>query len=447
MSAILFEVVVILLLIALNGLFAMSELAVISARTSRLEQMAQEGNRGARTALELANSPNRFLSTVQVGITLVGIFAGAFGGATIARELAVLMADLPLVGPYAGAVSFALVVGSITFLSVVVGELVPKRLALHSTERIAAGVARLMNGLAALATPVVRLFSLATDAILRVLGIDAPPEMEVTEEEITMLVQQGARAGIIEEAERDMVESVFRLGDRRLEGMMTPRPEVVWLDVNADEASIRETLKESAHSRVPVCDGDLDHVLGVVRAKDLMAACLDSAPFDLREVMQEPWFAPESMLALTALERFKQTGVHLALLVDEYGGIEGVLTLIDILEAIVGDIPTVDELVEPPIVQREDGSWLVDGLMNIDEFKHHFDIRNLPGEDSYQTLGGFVVFMLGAVPLPGQHFGWGGFRFEVADMDGKRVDKVIVDQAPPDETEGEENGTGQRPAA
>lgn len=437
MPQIVFQIVIILLLITLNGLFAMSELAIASSRRVRLQQMAEDGNRGAAVALELAQDPNRFLSTVQVGITLVGILTGAFGGATIAGALATPLSQIPVIGPYANAVSFILVVGTITFLSVVVGELVPKRIALQNTERIAAAVARPMRALSVVAWPAVRLLGLATDAILSVFRLDAPAEASVSEEEIRMLVEQSAQAGIIEEVERDMVESVFRLGDRPLDTMMTPRPEIVWLDVNAPEEKIREIVKNSSHSRFPVCDGQLDKALGVVRSKDLLSRCLSDEPLDLRVVMQEPLFAPENAQALKALERFKQTGVHLALLVDEYGGIDGMVTLIDILEAIVGDIPTMDEIVEPPIVTREDGSWLVDGLISVEDFKQAFDIRALPGEGEYQTLGGFVVFMLGSVPVSGNHFGYGGFRFEVADMDGKRVDKVIVEAAPPEDEEAE----------
>lgn len=422
------EVLFILLLILLNGIFAMAEIAIVSARRIRLEKMAREGSRGAEAALELADSPNRFLSTVQVGITLVGIFAGAFGGATIAQELADLLRDVPYLQNYAGAISLILVVGTTTYLSVVIGELVPKRIALQNAESISALVARPMSGLSWLAAPIVRVLSSSTDAILAVLGMEAQPQAAVTEEEIRVLVEQGAKAGIIEEAERDMVESVFRLGDRPLEAMMTPRPEIVWLDVGAPPEETRRLLEQSNFSRFPVCDGDLDHVLGVVHTKDLLGDCLGKQSLDLAEAMREPLFVPESVRALTALERFKKGGIHMVLLIDEYGGIEGLVTLIDILEAIVGDIPTLDEIAEPPIVQREDGSWLVEGLMPVDEFRDAFQLQDLPSEGMYQTLGGFMVFMLGSVPTAGDHFRWRGYRFEVADMDGNRIDKVIVEQ-------------------
>jgi len=245
-----------------------------------------------------------------------------------------------------------------------------------------------------------------------------------------LLVEQGAQAGIIAEVERDMVESVFELGDRPLEALMTPRPEIVWLDVNASQEQIRQVVKSTNHSRFPVCDGQLDKALGLARAKDLLNHCLSGEQLSLREIMQEPLFVPQNAQALQVLERFRETGVHLAILLDEYGGIEGVVTSFDVLEAIVGDIPTMDEIDQPPIVQREDGSWLVDGLISMNDLKRTFDIGALPGEGEYQTLGGFVVFMLDTLPAPGNSFDFGGFRFEVVDMDGRRVDKVLLEKGP-----------------
>ncbi|NLF66880.1 MAG: HlyC/CorC family transporter, partial [Chloroflexi bacterium] len=348
MSGVATEIAIVLLLILLNGLFAMAEIAVVSARRVRLQQMAIGGDRGAQVALQMAQSPNRFLSTVQVGITLVGIFAGAYGGARIAEPLAETLAEVSWLAPYAEGISLFIVVGAITFLSVVIGELVPKRIGLNSAERIAARVARPMQTLSVLATPVVRTLSLATEGVLNLLGIESSTEEEVSEEEIRVLVEQSARAGIIEEAEREMVESVFRLNDRPLEAMMTPRPEIVWLDVNAPEEENRRIIMEAEHSRFPVCDGSLDRVLGVVRAKDLLSDCIGGRPLDLQGAMIEPLYFPETMRTLRALEPFKQSGSHLAFVVDEYGGIDGLITLIDILEAIVGDIPTEEEIVEPP---------------------------------------------------------------------------------------------------
>jgi len=433
MSGVATEIAIVLLLILLNGLFAMAEIAVVSARRVRLQQMAIGGDRGAQVALQMAQSPNRFLSTVQVGITLVGIFAGAYGGARIAEPLAETLAEVSWLAPYAEGISLFIVVGAITFLSVVIGELVPKRIGLNSAERIAARVARPMQTLSVLATPVVRTLSLATEGVLNLLGIESSTEEEVSEEEIRVLVEQSARAGIIEEAEREMVESVFRLNDRPLEAMMTPRPEIVWLDVNAPEEENRRIIMEAEHSRFPVCDGSLDRVLGVVRAKDLLSDCIGGRPLDLQGAMIEPLYFPETMRTLRALEPFKQSGSHLAFVVDEYGGIDGLITLIDILEAIVGDIPTEEEIVEPPVLQREDGSWLIDGLLTLDEFEALFPVKRFPEEGVYQTMGGFVVYMIGKLPVTGDSFEWGGYRFEVVDMDGHRVDKVLLTELPQDE--------------
>lgn len=422
--------IIVFLLILLNGLFALSELAVVSARRTRLRRMAGEGVRGAQTALDLAASPNRFLSTVQVGITLVGIFAGAFGGATIAGPLAELLAPLPWVGTHSQGISLVVVVSLITYFSVVIGELVPKRIALFRAERIAALVAPPMQLLSVIATPLVRVLGVTTDAVLGLMGISASSPAEVSEEEIRMLVQEGAQAGIIEEAERDMVEGVFRLNDRPLEVLMTPRTEIVWLNTRASTAELRQLMSDTGHSRFPVCAGALDQVVGIARAKDALADCLSSRSFDPARTAREPLYLPGTMRALRALERFKQAGTHMALVVDEFGGIDGLVTLIDILEAIVGDIPTPEELADPAIVRREDGSWLVDGLLPVDEFKPRFQIKALPEEDAYQTVGGFVVYMLGDLPEEGNQFTWEQLRFEIVDMDGLRVDKVLVHTLP-----------------
>ncbi len=430
MSNVALEFTIVLLLIVVNGFFALAEIAIVSSRRVRLQQMASAGNRGAETALALAQTPQRFLSTVQVGITLVGIFAGAYGGARLAAPLADLLGRVPWLARYAGGLSLFLVVALITFLSVVLGELVPKRIALGSAESIAARVARPMQALSRLAAPLVRLLSLATEGVLRLLGVQASSEAEVSEEEIRVLVEQSARAGIIEDAEREMVESVFRLNDRPLEAMMTPRPEIVWLDINASDAENRRKIEESSFSRYPVCDGSLDDVLGVVRSRDLLESCLEGRAFDLRADLLEPLYFPGTMRTLRALEPFKQSGHHMALVVDEYGGIDGLVTLINILEAIVGDIPTEKEIQAPPVVQRDDGSWLIDGLLTLDEFEALFPIRSFPEEGSYQTIGGFMVYMLGEIPAAGDVVKWGGYRFEIMDMDGYRVDKVLLVELP-----------------
>jgi len=428
MPSVIFEGLVVVLLIFVNGIFAMSEIAVVSARKTRLRQWAEEGNAKARAALELANNPNQFLATIQIGITLVGILAGAFGGATIAKELSVILNDISWLAPYSHPLSLALVVVVIAYLSLIVGELVPKRLALNNPERLAMAIAAPMQVLSRVAYPAVHLLGLSTELLLRALGMKPSTEPLVTEEEIRALIEQGTQAGMFEEAEQEMVERVFRLGDRRVSAVMTPRTEIVWLDREASALEIRRTITESAHSRFLVADGSLDNVLGVVHAKDLLAHILGEQVVNLDATLQQPLYVPESMRALKVLELFKQSGTHIALVIDEYGGIQGLVTPSDILEAIVGDLPEAGEQVEPLAVQRPDGSWLLDGMLPVDEFKDLFDLGELPGEDQgiYQTLAGFVIMQLGRIPAAADYFVWEGLKIEVVDMDGNRVDKVLV---------------------
>jgi putative hemolysin len=428
MPSVVFEALVIFLLIMMNGIFAMSEFAVVSARKTRLQQWAEEGDTKARAALELANDPNQFLSTIQIGITLVGILAGTFGGATIAKELASWLDKIHGLARYSHPLSLGIVVLVITYLSLIIGEIVPKRLALNSPERIAAVIAIPMRALSRLAYPAVHFLGFSTELVLRVLGIRPSTEPPVTAEEIRALLEQGTQAGMFEEAEQEMVDRVFRLGDRRVSAVMTPRTEIVWLDRDAPPEEIRRRLAESSHSRLLVADGSLDNILGVVHAKDLLVQCLGERPVDLTRTLQQPLYVPETMPALQVLELFKQSRIHIALAVDEYGGIQGLVTPNDILEAIVGDLPVAGEAAEPLAVRREDGSWLLDGMLPVDEFKELLHLGPLPGEDQgvYQTLAGFVIMQLGRIPAPADHFAWEGLKIEVVDMDGNRVDKVLV---------------------
>ena len=428
MSSITLEILLLVLLIVANGIFSMSEMAIISSRKVRLQNMANQGNKKARVALDLAESPNRFLSTVQVGITLIGILAGAFGGATISEKLAENLDQFPLLAPYSRGLSFGIVVMAITYLSLIVGELVPKRLALNNPEVIAASVAMPMRAIAAFASPVVHLLSASTDLVLRILGIGPSTEPQVTEEEIKVLIEQGTEAGMFEEAEQDMVERVFRLGDRPVSALMTPRPDIVWLDLEDSPEENRKKMMDSANSRFPVCQGGLDNVLGIMPVTDLLARSLSGEALDLTVSLRQPVFVPESTRGLKVLELFKQTGIHMALVVDEYGVIQGLVTLNDILVEIVGDVPSADELDDPQAVQREDGSWLLDGMLPVDEFFKIFAVNDFQGEHrgSYQTLGGFVITHLGRIPNAADHFEWDGMRFEVMDMDGNRVAKVLV---------------------
>jgi putative hemolysin len=428
MSSITFEISIILVLIIANGVFSMSEMAIVSARKVRLQQLANQGDVKAKAALKLAESPNHFLSTVQVGISLIGILTGAFGGATIANRLAVYVKLVPLLTPYSEPLSFGIVVLLITYLSLIVGELVPKRLALNNPERIASIVAIPMQALSAIASPMVYLLSASTDLILRLLGITASTEPQVTEEEIKILIEQGTEAGTFEEAEQDMVERVFRLGDRPVSYLMTPRPDIVWLDLDDSAEENRHKMVDSAYSRYPVCQGGLDNVLGVIPVTDLLARSFRGEPLDLTVGLRQPIFVPESTRGLKVLELFKQTITHMALVVDEYGVIQGLVTLNDIMSEIVGDVPSTDGQDHPQAVQREDGSWLLDGMLPVEEFLELFGMEEWESEEpgSYQTLGGFVITHLGRIPAAADHFEWQNMRIEVMDMDGNRVDKVLI---------------------
>lgn len=406
----------------------MSELAIVSARKVRLQQLANQGDIKARIALELANAPNQFLASVQIGITLLAILSGAFAESTIARRLIPLLNLVPWLAPYSDALSSVIAILIITYLTLIIGELVPKRLALNYPERIASVVAIPMRMLANIASPVVYLLSASTDLVVRMMGIKPSTEPQVTEEEIRVLIEQGTEAGTFEEAEQDMVERVFRLGDRPVNALMTPRPDIVWLDLEDTAEENRKKMLDSCHSRFPVCQGGLDNVLGIMHVTDLLARSLSGQQLDLTVSLRQPVFVPESTRGLKILEVFKQTGIHLALVVDEYGVIQGLVTLNDIMVEIVGDVPSAGELEEPQAVQREDGSWLLDGMLPVDEFFEIFEIDEIPTDHrgSYQTLGGFVITHLGRIPSATDYFEWETLRFEVMDMDGNRVDKVLV---------------------
>jgi putative hemolysin len=422
------EILIILLLLIVNGVFAMAEIAVVSARKARLQQQAMEGNRKAGVALGLATNPNQFLSTVQIGITLVGILAGAFGGATVAEDLGVYFKRVPLLAPYGHALGVGLVVLAITYFSVILGELVPKRLALSHAERIAVSLAVPMRALSVVVSPFARILSLSTDFVIRLLRVRPSTEPPVTDEEIRVLIEQGTRVGVFEEAEQGMIEGVLRLGDRRAGELLTPRTQIVWFDLNDTWEEIKQEIITSRHSRFPLAEGDLDRVLGIVDAKDILVQTLRGESFDLRALSTEPLLVPESMPALQVLELFKEKGSHLALVLDEYGGLQGLITHNDILEDIVGYVPLPAGTGEPIAVRREDGSFLVDGLLPIDRLKEILNIEKWPEEEAghYQTAGGFVITHFGRIPSVGQRFEWGGFRFEVVDMDWRRVDKVLI---------------------
>ncbi|MEZ4594128.1 MAG: hemolysin family protein [Chloroflexota bacterium] len=419
---------IVLLLIIANGIFAMAEISVVSARKARLQQQANEGKRGAKLALQLATDSDDFLSTVQIGITLIGILAGVFGGQTIAGQLAPLLEPLPLIGPYSDSVSLGIVVVIITYLSLVIGELVPKQIGLNNPERIASLMAQPMSVLAMLTSPLVSLLSLSTRLVLRLLRIEPTKESPVTVEELQILVQQSAESGIINPLNEEMVEQVLRLSEQRVNALMTDRIDMVWLDLDDSLEVNRQKIIQSGHSRFPVTREDADNILGIVFVKDLLAQCLSDQPLDLEAAIKPALFVPEGLPVLELLERFKEAKAQIAFVLDEHGGVEGLLTFNDLLETIVGDVPEFHDPADPTATKREDGSWLVDGKMLIDDFKMLFNMDEMPEEDKnyYQTLGGFVMFHLGRIPQAGDAFEWDGFGFEVMDMDWRRVDKVLL---------------------
>jgi putative hemolysin len=425
---IVFEIFAIFLLLIANGVFAMSEIAVVTARKAHLQDFANRGARGARIALDLASHPDRFLSVVQIGITLIGILAGAFGGGTVTAWLAGHLQSVPVISTHSQSIALGVVVISITYFSVILGELVPKRLALGHPESIAMFMAPLMRFILNVFSPVVTLFTLSTQVVFRLFGKRFDEQNLTTEEDIKILLRQGTEAGVFEEPEQEMVEAVFEFGDKSARGLMTPRNQIIWLDVNDSPEQLHAKLADSGHSRFPVCDGSLDSVIGVVQAKDLLSAFLSSNNLDLKSTMQPPDFIPRTMTAFQLLDHIKTSNSHIVLIVDEYGGIEGLLTHHDLLEAVAGDMPFGTKPTEPKAVLRKDGSWLLDGMLSVEDFKELFKLETLPGEkrDSFQTLGGFLFTQMGRVPSESETFEWDDLRFEIVDMDGKRIDKVLV---------------------
>ncbi|GAB4537853.1 MAG: hemolysin family protein [Anaerolineales bacterium] len=421
------EIVMIIFLIAINAALAMSEAALMASRKARLQQSVSEGNAAAKLALKLIEDPNIFLSTIQIGITLIGVLAGAVGGATISTALAAWMKNIPYLSEHSEALSLGIVVLSITLLTIWLGELVPKRLGINSPEKIAQVVAGPMLLLSTIFSPIVKSMSAATNFALKIFGVKASSEPPITEEELQILIDQGTQAGVFEESEQDMVEGIFSLGDSRVYSLMTPRTEVVWLDVNETMEEIREKIAACSFSRFPVREDSLESIVGVVRSRDILVESLAGNEINLRNLSQPAHFIPETMFASRALEMFKEKNAELLLVVDEFGGLQGLLTANDIIEEIVGAM----EFEEPQATQRQDGSWLLDGMLEVDEFKELFKLEALPHEDEYETLSGFTMTQLGRVPQTGDVFEWNNFRFEIIDMDGRRVDKVLVSAQQP----------------
>ncbi len=427
MSSIWVEVILIIFLIVLNGLLALSELALVSARKTRLEQLAKEGNARAHIALTLANSPDSFLSTIQIGITFIGILAGAFGGATIAELIGQHILTFPFFAPYAEAIGVAIVVISITYLSLIIGELIPKRLALNNPEKLACLVAPSIKRLSRLAYPLVILLNRSTNMMLHIFGFKASTEPSVTEEEIKLLIDKGTQAGTFQEFEQDTIERVFRLADRRVAVLMTPRADIVWLNLNASPEETKHKIAQHKYSSYPLARERFENITGVIRGKDLLSLIMEGKPFDLEEICRPPLFVYETTIAVKAMELFKKTKMHIAFVVDEYGTTQGLITFGDILRSVFEDVEDTVEG-ESDIVEREDGSVLISGNLPLDEFMDYMEIGRFTEKEQARmnTLGGFVMARLGAVPSEGQYFVWKGLRCEVIDMDGRRVDKVLV---------------------
>jgi putative hemolysin len=417
---------IVLLLILVNGLFSMAEIALVSARPARLQPLASEGDRGAEAALELKGDPSRLLATVQIGITVIAVLSGTFGQATLGESMQDYLAGQGgFLGHYAHVISMAVVVIGISYFSLILGELVPKRIALTHPEGIAAALARMMRGMARLATPLEWLLSATSDLVLRVLPLHGEPR-PVTDEEIGFMLREGVATGHIPPAETAIVEMALRLGERRVSAVMTPRTQIEFLDLDDPEEETRRRIRDSARTRFPVMQGGTHQLAGIVQVKDLLAAALGGQPFNLRAALHPPLFLPNTVMVLRALEVFKTSGEPMALVVDEYGDLEGLVTLTDILEALVGDIPETGES-DPRIVRREDGTWLVDGMVGLDELKRILGVAHLAGEDpEFHTLGGYLMARLNRVPMVADRITADRYRFEIVEMDGRRVDRVLV---------------------
>jgi putative hemolysin len=423
------DIVLLVLLILLNGILAMSEIAVVSSRKSRLQKLADDESPGAQTALDLSNDPSGFLSTIQVGITTVGILSGAIGESALADPLTHWLSSIPLVEPYARGLALTLVVVGLTYFSVVIGELVPKRLGLLAPETVAALIATPMNMLARLARPLVWLLSSSSSLVLQLIGARPRGEPPLTNDEINVLMEQGAEAGVFHESEQVIVSNVLRLDEQRISAIMTHRNDIYLLDLDQPETEIRACLADAPFTRIVVCRDGLEHIVGILRTADLLKRALNGEKLEIESFLRPPLYMPEGVTTTHLLENFRKARQQCALIVDEYGELQGLVTLTDVLTSIVGELPSSDVSEEQDIVERADGSWLVDGSVAIERLKLVIRIEDdLPGEDenAFNTLGGLVMFVLGRIPAVADRFEAAGCRFEVLDMDKNRVDKVLL---------------------
>ncbi|MBV8120055.1 MAG: HlyC/CorC family transporter [Alphaproteobacteria bacterium] len=418
---------VVFLLILLNGFFAMAEIALVSARAARLKALQEAGDLGAGAALALKSDPSRLLATVQIGITIIAVLSGTFGQATLGERLQMVFEQYAgFLARYAHVISMAIVVLAISYLSLIIGELVPKRIAIAHAERIAAALARTMWRFSRVGAPIERFLSASTNLVLRLLPMRNQAPSPVTDEEISFMLREGTATGHIPQAETEIVEMALRLGDRRTSTVMTPRTRIEWLDLDDSEEENRRRIRESPYSRFPVVQGGSQQVIGIVEAKDLLARCLAQQPLDLRGATRPPLYLPNTVSVLRILDMFKSSGEPMALIVDEYGDLEGLVTPSDILEALVGDIPGASDT-DQRVVRRDDGTWLIDGMVGLDELKQVLRLSRLTGEDTdFHTLGGYLMARLNRVPMIADRVIADGYQFEIVDMDGRRVDRVLV---------------------
>jgi putative hemolysin len=428
MASTFFEIALILVLLLCNGLFAMTEIAIVSSRRAVLQSRADAGSKGAARALKLANSPNRFLSTVQIGITLVGIFAGALGGASLSAKLAVVLAPLPVIGEFAAGISFAVVIGLLTYGSLVIGELAPKRLAMQFPEAIASAMSGPMSWLSSIASPFVSLLSWSTSKLLRLCGVKDSGGEKLSRDEFTVLIREGMVAGGIQRTESRMMEGVLGFDKLVVYDIMIPRPKMVWIERDEPHAVAWPRIVKSHQNFFPIYHGQRDNLVGVVSVKDCYTQLAAGVEIRFQNIMQPPLLVPELQKARTLLEDFRRTGNHAGFVVDEFGGVTGMVTLIDLMEAIVGDVPSKEERLTMPVKQRTDGSWLVDGLFEIEKLRDVLDGFKSPegAGDEFQTLAGWFGHHLERVPAEGDQIEESGWRFEIMDMDGSRVDKVLA---------------------
>ncbi|HMO56219.1 MAG TPA: hemolysin family protein [Roseiflexaceae bacterium] len=423
------EILIILILILANGFFAASEIAVVSSRKGRLEQQVASGRAGAQAALRLADNPSRFLSTVQVGITVFGTFAAVFGGAGLAAQIGGVLATVPILAPYAAGLGATVVALSISYLSLIIGELVPKRIALQNAESIASFVAPFMEGVARIAAPVVSFLTFSTEVVLRLLGRRNLADAPVTEDDIMALVREGAAEGTVAAAEQDLITNVFTLSDRTVRSIMTPRTQIVAVEINTPLVDALRLITDSGYSRLPVYQESLDHVVGMLYVKDMLHALADPAAVELRTLVRPPIYVLESQRAAAAFQQLKQRRSALAIVLDEYGQVAGVVSVEDILEELVGDIEDEYDDADESFVRREDGSYLVDGLLPFVDFQQRLplpEVEELVREHGFETLAGFMLAILGHIPSVGAVIRWHGYTFEVVDMDGRRIDRILI---------------------